>query len=122
MAKARIVKKRRLTPRVKVWIELDGDYVFGHGIAEILDAVEATGSLKEAAAKIGKSYRHVWSRVKEAEEALDRQLVETHVGGQGTKRSFLTDNARKLLESFVALRERMLAVVASEFAERFRTS
>src|SRR5688572_22823792 len=116
-----VKKPLRLTPRVKVWLELDGDYVFGHGLAEILAAVAATGSLKVGAAKLGKSYRYVWGRVKEAEQALGQQLVDAQVGGQGTQRSSLTPLARELLADFHALRARMLTVVNEEFTHRFRT-
>jgi molybdate transport system regulatory protein len=112
--------RRRLAPRVKVWLELEGDYVFGHGLAEILAAVDKAGSLKEAAAQLGKSYRYIWGRVKEAEQALGKQLVDAHVGGQGTHRSSLTPLARQLLADYTALRARMLAVVQEEFAHRFQ--
>ena len=44
-------------PRVKVWLEIDGKYVFGWGICEILQAVREPGSIKDAAAQLGKSYR-----------------------------------------------------------------
>ena len=80
-------KSSPLVPRVKVWLETEGRYAFGHGIAEMLQAVEQTGSIKQAAAKLRKSYRYIWGRLKAAERALGRQLVETHVGGQGTQRS-----------------------------------
>lgn len=107
-------------PRVKVWLEIDGDYVFGHGLAEILTAVQAQGSLKEAAKRLDKSYRYVWGRVKEAEQALGKTLVDARVGGQGTNRSFLTEDAVRLLADFSALRSRMLAMVEQEFSTRFR--
>ncbi|MGE0607419.1 MAG: winged helix-turn-helix domain-containing protein [Pirellulales bacterium] len=110
-----------LTPRVKVWVEAEGEYVFGHGLSEILLAVQETGNIKQAAAGLGKSYRHVWSRIKEAEAALGISLVEARVGGATTRRSCLTPAAQELLADFVALRERMLAVVQEEFAKRFRT-
>ena len=70
------------TPRVKVWLEVEGRYAFGLGISEILQAVERAGSIKGAAAELGKSYRHVWGRVKQAEEALGTRLVQTQVGGR----------------------------------------
>jgi len=38
----------------------------------VLQAVERTGSIKEAAAELDKSYRHVWARVKEAEQTFSR--------------------------------------------------
>src|SRR5439155_5623497 len=82
-------KEARLVPCLKVWLEVGGDYAFGLGIGEILQAVDRAGSIKQAAADLGKSYRHVWSRIKQAEQALGRQLVRTQVGGQGKQRSSL---------------------------------
>jgi molybdate transport repressor ModE-like protein len=55
---------------VKVWLERDSRYAFGLGVCEILLAVDRTGSIKQAASELGKSYRPVWARVKEAEGAL----------------------------------------------------
>ena len=72
----------RLVPRVKVWLEQDGGYAFGLGLADILQAVGRTGSIKAAAAELGKSYRHVWARIKQAERALGERLVEARVGGE----------------------------------------
>ena len=109
-----------LTPRVKVWLEAGGRYAFGFGISEILQAVERAGSIKQAAADLGKSYRHVWGRIKEAEAALGRPLVESQVGGRDVQRTSLTPEARRLVAAFLALRERMIAVLRREFARRFR--
>jgi molybdate transport repressor ModE-like protein len=39
------------------------------------------GSFKQAASDLGKSYRYIWGRIKEAERVLGQQLVETRVGG-----------------------------------------
>src|SRR4051794_19520883 len=97
-----------LTPRVKVWLETGSRrYAFGLGICEILEAVERAGSIKRAAADVGKSYRHVWGRIKEAEEALGQRLVETQVGGADTHRSNLTPAARLLVANFLAFRRRL---------------
>lgn len=121
MARARRSRKLRkpLTARVKVWIEADGQYVFGFGMSKILKAVDETGSIKTAADRLGKSYRHIWGRIKEAEAAVGEPLVNTRVGGAGAGRSSLTDLAMDLVADYDALRARMLEVVQSEFASRF---
>ena len=106
-------------PRIKVWLEVEGRYAFGFGISEILEAVDRAGSIKQAACDLGKSYRHVWDRVKKAEAALGCPLVETHVGGTGTRRSFLTAEARRLVAGFLALRTRVAQVVEQEFERHF---
>ena len=111
--------EKRLTPRAKVWLELEGQYAFGFGISEILKAVEAAGSIKAAAVALGKSYRYVWGRIKKAEQVIGQPLVTTRVGGPGSGRSSLTELAVRLVRDYDALRDRMLAVVGEEFASRF---
>jgi molybdate transport system regulatory protein len=118
-ATRRRTKQADLSPRVKVWLEIDGRYAFGFGICEILQAVDRAGSIKQAAADLGKSYRYVWGRVKKAEQSHGRRLVETQVGGQGAQRSALTPEARKLITAFLALRGRVTAVARQEFDRHF---
>ena len=108
-----------VTPRVKVWLEIDGSYAFGLGISEILSAVDEAGSIKGAAAALGKSYRHVWGRVKEAERAVGRPLVVTQVGGKGAQRSTVTPLARRYAAAFMALRASMQDLVRDEFMRHF---
>jgi molybdate transport system regulatory protein len=105
-----------VTPRIKLWLEVDEQYVFGLGISNILKAVDETGSIKEAARRLGKSYRHVWSRVKSAESALGIRLVETRVGGEGAHRSQLTEAARLLVREYDALRRDVLELVEQRLA------
>jgi molybdate transport system regulatory protein len=109
--------KTEVVPRAKFWLELDGQYVFGRGISEILKAVAQTGSIKAAADRVGKSYRFVWARVKQTEQSLGASLVHTQIGGSGTHRSELTELARDLVRDFDALRERALALVRREFTQ-----
>ncbi len=119
------VRKRsrlKVTPRAKVWFELDGEYAFGLGICRILEAVDETGAIKSAAASLGKSYRHVWSRIKEVEQTLGVPLVETQVGGTGTRRSALTEPARKLITQFRELREQVFALVEERFAKQVESA
>lgn len=101
-----------------MWLERDGQYIFGYRLCEILRAIDRTGSIKHAAADFGYSYRYVWGRIKKAERTLGQPLVIAQVGGKGVHRSELTSHARRLVEDFSAVRERMLAVVEREFARR----
>jgi molybdate transport system regulatory protein len=107
-------------PRVKIWLEIDGRYAFGFGISEILQAIDRAGSIKQAARNLGKSYRYVWGRIKEAEDAVGRPLVDARVGGKDSRRSSLTPTARQLVNEFLAIRKRMIEMVDQEFQHRFR--
>jgi molybdate transport system regulatory protein len=107
-----------LKPRVKVWFEAPGGYSFGYGLIAILQAVAQAGSIKQAARDLGQSYRHVWGRIKEAEQAIATPLVVSQVGGQGPQRTELTDTAHRLIADFLALRGRMVEVMEREYARR----
>ena len=112
------MRSRRQPPeisaRVKVWLEAKGDYVFGLGIGNILKAVAQEGSIKGAAAAVGKSYRHIWTRIKETERALGFALVETTVGGSDSRRSELTPAAETLVRQFDRLHRRVHQLVEKE--------
>ncbi|WP_166830962.1 winged helix-turn-helix domain-containing protein [Thalassoroseus pseudoceratinae] len=110
-----------LTPRAKIWIERDGQYVFGLGLSNILKAIDKTGSIKAAAEHVGKSYRHVWSRVKDVERDFGIPLVETHVGGSGPQRSELTDEAKLLVREYDRLRQKVFRMVDRQFNKTLKS-
>lgn len=109
-----------LQVRAKVWLEADGEYIFGLGICRILEAVGETGSIKRAAAVVGKSYRHTWSRIKTVEEQLGVSLVETRVGGSDAHRSDLTKAAHTLVSEYRRLRADVFDLVEQRFNEAIR--
>jgi molybdate transport system regulatory protein len=109
-----------IQPRIKVWLETDGRYGFCNGMCQMLQAVERTGSIKQAASELGRSYRYVWGRIKNAEEVFGRQLVETQVGGKDTQRSSLTASGKHIVSAFLALHARITDVLDEEFTRRFQ--
>lgn len=110
----------RVTPRAKLWLEVNRQYVFGLGISEILKAIQHTGSIKAAAREVGKSYRHVWDKIKQAEQALGVPLVRTQVGGKDARRSELSGLALDLVGDFEAFRQRLFELVQVEFSQRLQ--
>ncbi len=112
------VFSNRVRPRVKVWLESEDGSGFGSGLVAILQEVERSGSIKAAADALGRSYRHVWDRIKDAERAFGFDLVQTQVGGQGSNRSTLSDEARRLVADFLALKIRMIQTLEEMVADR----
>ncbi len=89
----------------KVWIEdAEGNYLFGYGVAEILDGIERLGSITAVAKAEKRSYRYVWGRIRRAEEIVGFKLVETTLGGHETRRSRLTPRGSRWLRSFMRFR------------------
>ena len=99
--------------RSKVWIEVDGDPVFGKGRRLLLEAIDAHGSINRAAKEVGLSFRKAWGHIKAMEDRLGIPLVERTVGGKNGGGAVITGEARQFLEKF-ALLERSIRVSADE--------
>lgn len=95
-------------PRIKLWLEFEGEHVFGAGMCQILEAVEKTGSIKDAATLLGRSYRAVWNQIKTCEKGLGQPLIAAQVGGHGTRRSSLTPLGTNLVTQFASLRKQLM--------------
>ena len=111
-------RPKAVRPRVKLWLEAGDESVFCRGLCDMLQAVDETGSIQEAAVSVGRSYRFVWSRIKEAERAIGATLVETQVGGADANRSRLSPLARDLVGHFDELRTEVHRLVDGVFARR----
>jgi molybdate transport system regulatory protein len=73
--------------RGRIWIESDGIALTEAG-ADLLEQIEATASLSEAARRLHFSYRRAWMLVDAMNRRWDGPLVTTAVGGKhggGTK-------------------------------------
>jgi molybdate transport system regulatory protein len=90
--------------RHKLWLEKDGRVIFGPGRFELLEAVEECQSLSAAAKKLKMSYRAAWGRLRASEDRLGIPLVELTDNRQGMR---LTEEARKLKNTFVELEKKM---------------
>ena len=88
----------------KIWIEKEGEKVFGDGPLDILHRVERTGSLRQAAEEINMSYSQAWNLIKDLEERLEFKLLERKIGGKNGGGSQLTEQARDLMMKFEIFR------------------
>ena len=109
-----------LAIRSKVWIEADGEPVFGRGRRFLLEAIDSHGSINQAAKEVGISYRKAWSHIKAMEKRLGIALVERHAGGRNGGGAALTGEARHFLGRFEALENGLREFVDERFKELFR--
>jgi molybdate transport system regulatory protein len=91
--------------RYKIWIEKDGEKVFGDGPLDILHRVERAGSLRQAAEEINMSYSQAWNLIKDLEKRLGFNLLKRKVGGERGGGSEITEEARELMIKFKLFRE-----------------
>lgn len=105
--------------RSKIWLEKDGQLVFGTGKSLILKAIHEAGSINKAAKKMNMSYRHAWSYIHFAEKRLVRDLLIKTKGGQFGGGAILTDFARDLLKKFEKLEQEVEVFVSKRYQEIF---
>lgn len=119
MAEEKITKKERIIkPKSKIWIEGPGGVIFGGGREELFMAVDELGSIRQAATKLGMSYRAAWGKIKATEERFGRTLIIKRAGGpQGGAE--LTEEAKQLLESYQEFKSASVKAVNELFQKYF---
>jgi len=108
-----------LAIRSKIWIEADGEAVFGRGRRFLLEAIDSHGSINQAAKEVGISYRKAWSHIKTMEKRLGIALVERRAGGRNGGGAVLTGEARKFLGKFEVLENGLREFVDKRFKDLF---
>lgn len=91
---------KKLKIQSKFWLDLGDEVIFGLGRIKIFQAIEETGSMSQAAALLGMSYRAAWGKVKATEERLQMSLVERQQGNR-RKGTVLTPAGKELLAAYL---------------------
>ena len=100
----------------KIWLERDGEVLFGQGRLELLRGIREYGSLAETARHLGMSYRAAWGRLKSSEDRLGHKLAEkVPAAGRGQK-LILTPLAESLIQDFLELEQQI-----TDFIEKHQT-
>lgn len=108
-----------MEPRLKLWIERDGRLALSDYRVRLLAYVHETGSLAQAAARMGLSYRRAWGKIKEIEQNLGAALVTSEAGGAGGGRTELTPAGEELVARYQDFHARMERALAREYATAF---
>jgi molybdate transport system regulatory protein len=110
------VLNKKLTYKIcgALWIECEGEGFLGPGRVELMQGIEATGSINKAAAEMGMSYKKAWEMINALNVQAAKPLVITHAGGEKGGGSVITEEAKMLIAYHVKLRERFLAFLEKE--------
>lgn len=106
------MKKKEI--RVKCWVAIDGVKFFGPGPAELLELIEASGSISKAAKTMGMSYKKAWDILEKMNARGKSPYVITHKGGTEGGGAILTPTGKKAVAAFTRLNKKIQAVVANE--------
>jgi molybdate transport system regulatory protein len=113
-------KHNGLDIRSKIWLETDGEPVFGRGRRFLLEAIDTHGSINSAAREVGISYRKAWGHIAAMEERLGISLVVRQAGGRNGGGAALTEDAREFLRKFETLEDGLKEFMDRRFKELFR--
>ncbi len=91
----------------------------GPGKAELLSAIEATGSISAAARELGMSYKRGWDLVAIMNEHFASPLVSTSAGGTGGGGTRLTPLGVRVLRDYRRMHDLALSAIAGDL-RRFR--
>ena len=93
---------REVRLKSRQWLEdSEGNIIMGEGRQRILELIEQTGSINQAAKLMRMSYRGVWGKIRATEEHLNRKIIVT----ERRHGSRLTDDGGKLLMDYSRLKE-----------------
>ncbi len=105
--------------RSKIWLEIEGETVFGSGRRALLNEIDRLGSINKAAKAINISYRKALSYIQSMESRLGSVLVIRQAGGRNGGGASLTDDAHNLIEKYRNLESGVNDMLDKKFAEVF---
>jgi molybdate transport system regulatory protein len=107
---------------VKIWVILPNGTKLGAGRARLFEVIDELGSIRQAVAQIGMSYRAAWGYITELEKAAGFTFLVRRPGGAGTGGARLTREGRAFLARYRRFRESLDRTVQREFTRAFKLS
>lgn len=105
--------------KVKTWIEDDDEHlIFGGGKTQILELINETGSISQAAKKVGMNYKKAWMHIKILQEYIEDDLVIVKKGRESGGTS-LTPKAKELIFKYKLLKQEVSDFSQKRFEEIF---
>lgn len=107
--------------RYKLWLEKDGK-AFGEGPYQLLTGILESGSLSNAAKKLGMSYSLAYNLIKSIENNLGFPLITSKSGGPGGGGSELTPEALNLMNKYRGFQDEAALMLKELFEKYFKPS
>lgn len=100
--------------RHRVRILRGDDVAIGPGKVDLLEAIDATGSITAAAKKLGMSYRRAWLLVDTMNRCFATPLVVAGSGGRHGGGAELTPAGREVTRRYRAMQAKAAAAAAAD--------
>jgi len=100
--------------KLKAQILCGTEAAMGPGKADLLEAIDRTGSISAAGRAMGMSYRKTWLLVDSMNRCWRDKLVDATAGGGSSRGARLTAAGRDVLAAYRALEDHMAAAVEQD--------
>ena len=101
--------------RVHLRVDLGPGRAIGPGKVSLLEALDRSGSLAQAARDLGMSYRRAWLLLKALNEFTGKPVASSIKGGAGGGGATLTAEGRMLIAAYYAVQSAALSASAVQF-------
>jgi molybdate transport system regulatory protein len=91
----------------RVWVETADEKILGRGRVELLERIQASGSIRQAALQMKMSYKQAWDLVNHMNDRFGQPLVISHRGGKGGGNAVITDHGLKVISHFRTLEQKL---------------
>lgn len=108
--------KRHARGATKLRVMLGPEIAIGPGKVDLLEAIEATGSISAAAKRLGMSYRRAWLLVDTMNRCFREPVVASAPGGAGGGGAELTAFGRTVIARYRAMLVRVDRALDRELA------
>ena len=102
-------------PRIRVLF--GSAFAIGPGKADLLQAIEQTGSISAAARSMGMSYRRAWLLIDTMNQCFREPVVDTVTGGKGGGGAQITPFGRTVLRCYRAMEAGAAKSIAKRMSE-----
>ena len=102
------------TPQIRLRIILNPDTLLGWGKAELLQAIDETGSIAAAGRRMGMSYKRAWYLINTMNAYFREPLVHSIKGGNSRGGAQLTVTGRTVLEAYRRIEKRARSASARD--------
>jgi molybdate transport system regulatory protein len=93
-------------------VTISDSFYLGPGRADLMELIAETGSISDAAKRMGMSYKRAWSLVQTLNDTFGSPLVEASRGGSAQGGAVLTATGREVVARYRAMQAATRAVIA----------
>ena len=90
----------------RIWVEIGGERVLGPGRIELLERIQQSGSIRQAALQMKMSYKQAWDLINHMNTHFKQPVVTSQRGGRGGGSATVTDEGLKVIAGFHRLQDK----------------